>query len=64
MWSARMIAPDEELDGAPVLRRVVELEAGEVRRATLHVTALGVVEATVNGQPVSDEVLAPGLDEL
>ena len=60
MWSARMIAPDEELDGAPVLRRVVELEAGEVRRATLHVTALGVVEATVNGQLVSDEVLAPG----
>ena len=58
-WAARMITPDADLDGAPIFRRRVRL-AGEPRRATLHVTALGVVEASVNGRPVSDEVLAPG----
>ena len=59
MWQARMIAPDDDFDGAPILRRLVVLD-GEVSRATLHVTALGVVEPSVNGMPVSDEVLAPG----
>ncbi len=54
-----MIAPGRGLDAAPVYRRTIELD-GEVQRATLHVTALGVVEASVNGRPVSDEVLAPG----
>ncbi len=54
-----MITPATDLDAAPVFRRVVELD-GDVRRATLRVTALGVVEASVNGRPVSDEVLAPG----
>ncbi|MDR7255138.1 alpha-L-rhamnosidase [Nocardioides sp. BE266] len=58
-WVARMITPDVELDAAPLFRRAVEL-AGEVGRATLHLTAFGVVEASVNGSPVSDEVLAPG----
>ena len=58
-WVARMITPVADLDAAPVFRRVVEL-SGDVRRATLAVTALGVVEASVNGVPVSDEVLAPG----
>ena len=59
MWQARMIAPDAGLDAAPILRKSFALE-GEVRRATLHLTALGVVEASINGTPVGDEVLAPG----
>jgi alpha-L-rhamnosidase len=58
-WVARMITPGSELDAAPVFRRVVDLSR-DVRRAVLHVTALGVVEASVNGSPVGDEVLAPG----
>ncbi|HEY0642765.1 MAG TPA: alpha-L-rhamnosidase N-terminal domain-containing protein, partial [Nocardioides sp.] len=58
-WVARMIAPGSGLDAAPVFRRVLLLD-GDVRRAVLHVTALGVVEASVNGRPVGDEVLAPG----
>ncbi|QKJ20879.1 alpha-L-rhamnosidase [Microbacterium hominis] len=59
---ARFIAPDEEFDGAPRLRRQIELDAGHgpVQRASLLVTALGICEVWVNGRPVSDEVLTPG----
>ena len=62
-WAATLICPDEDFDGAPLLRR----EFAPRRRArsgaesaTLHATAHGVFEAYLNGQPVSDEVLSPG----
>ncbi|WP_238441309.1 alpha-L-rhamnosidase [Frankia sp. AgW1.1] len=44
---------------APYLRREFAVGRG-LRRATLRVTALGLVEAHVNGTRVGDEVLAPG----
>jgi alpha-L-rhamnosidase len=44
---------------APYLRRGFTVDEGLVR-ATLHVTALGLVEAHLNGEVVGDEVLAPG----
>ena len=61
-WSATLICPDEDFDGAPLLRREFALDDGHgpVRRATLHATAHGVFEAYLNGQPVSDDVLSPG----
>ena len=61
-WTAILISPDDDFDGAPLLRREFVLEDGHgpVRRATLHATAHGVFEAYVNGQPVSDDVLSPG----
>ncbi len=61
-WSALPIAPDEDFDGAPLLRTEFALEEGHgpVSRATLHATAQGVFEAYLNGQPVSDDVLSPG----
>ena len=61
-WSSILICPDQEFDGAPLLRREFRLDPdhGSVRSATLHATAHGVVEAYLNGQPVSDEVLTPG----
>jgi alpha-L-rhamnosidase len=61
-WSALPIAPDEDFDGAPLLRTEFGLEGGhgQVARATLHATAQGVFEAYLNGQPVSDDVLSPG----
>ena len=61
-WSAMPIAPDEDFDGAPLLRKEFGLEEGHgwIRRATLHATAHGVFEAYLNGQPVSDDVLSPG----
>lgn len=61
-WRARMIAADHEFDGAPLLRREFELATGHgaVAAATLTVTALGVVEAWLNGRPVAGDLLTPG----
>ena len=60
--AARMIAPENPTDAAPLLRREFALDAGHgaVERATLRTSALGLVEAWVNGIPSSDELLAPG----
>ncbi|WP_233265609.1 alpha-L-rhamnosidase [Leifsonia sp. AG29] len=61
-WQARMIAAGEDFDRAPLLRREFTLDAGHgaVARATLRLTAQGVVEAWLNGRPVSEELLTPG----
>ena len=61
-WSALPISPDEDFDGAPLLRGefVFDEGHGPVSRATLHATAQGVFEAFLNGEPVSDDVLSPG----
>ncbi|BDZ65588.1 alpha-L-rhamnosidase [Agromyces mangrovi Wang et al. 2018] len=61
-WTARMIAPDDEFGGAPLLRREVTLDTGHgaVEEATLRYSALGVVEAWLNGRPVSADLLTPG----
>ena len=61
-WSALPISPDEDFDGAPLLRGEFVLDKGHgpVFRATLHATAQGVFEAFLNGEPVSDDVLSPG----
>ncbi|MET0447143.1 MAG: family 78 glycoside hydrolase catalytic domain [Aeromicrobium sp.] len=60
--TSHFIAPDQEFDGAPLLRREVRLDAGHgaVSSATLQLSALGVCEAWINGQPVSQDVLTPG----
>jgi alpha-L-rhamnosidase len=44
---------------APLLRREFEL-SGAVTRARLYVTSLGLHDVTLNGQRVSDTLLAPG----
>jgi alpha-L-rhamnosidase len=61
-WSALPISPNEDFDGAPLLRTEFALQEGHgpVARATLHATAHGIFEAYLNGQPVSDDVLSPG----
>ena len=61
-WRATMIGPDEECDGAPVLRTEFDLDRGHgaVVDAVWHATARGVFTASVNGVPVSNEVLSPG----
>ena len=54
--------PDPVADAlrpAPYLRRSFTL-AGPVAAARLHVTALGLYEARLNGQRVGDAFLAPG----
>lgn len=61
-WHAQMIAADEDFAGAPLLRREFSVEEGHgaITRATLTLSAQGVVEAWLNGRPVSDDVLTPG----
>src|SRR5690349_23238773 len=61
-WTGEMIAPDDEFAGAPLLRGEVRLAAGhgDVVRAELSATSLGVFAADLNGQPVSTDVLSPG----
>jgi alpha-L-rhamnosidase len=61
-WTARFVSP-VELGGmempAPVLRTTFNLPSDSVS-ARLYATAHGVYEATINGQPVGEHVLAPG----
>jgi alpha-L-rhamnosidase len=62
-WQASFVASPSFVVGATdnpaaYLRRAVEVS--ELRSATLHVTALGLVEPWVNGMRVGDELLAPG----
>ncbi|MDQ0798762.1 family 78 glycoside hydrolase catalytic domain [Arthrobacter sp. SLBN-112] len=61
-WHAAMITPDQDFDGAPLLRKEFTLEEGHggVVRATLRATAFGVYEAFINGVPVGPDVLSPG----
>jgi alpha-L-rhamnosidase len=61
-WHAAMITPDEDFDGAPLLRKEFSLEEGHgaVAKATLRATAFGVYEALINGVPVGEDVLSPG----
>ncbi|MFF1635848.1 family 78 glycoside hydrolase catalytic domain [Leifsonia sp. NPDC058248] len=61
-WQARMIAADDDFDGAPLLRREFAVDSGHgaVKSATLTLTAQGVIEASVNGRPVSDDLFTPG----
>ncbi|WP_334173215.1 family 78 glycoside hydrolase catalytic domain [Sinomonas sp.] len=61
-WHARFVSPDAEFGGAPLLRGEFRLEEGHggVASATLFVSALGVVEAFVNGRRASGDLLTPG----
>src|SRR6185437_15140203 len=61
-WQARMIAADDDFAGAPLLRKEFVLEDGHgaVTSATLKLSAQGIVEAWLNGSPVSDDLLTPG----
>ena len=61
-----LIAADADFDGAPLLRREFTLDDGHgaVTSATLDVSALGVVEAWLDGSPVSDDLLDTRLEQL
>jgi alpha-L-rhamnosidase len=61
-WSAAMITPYADLGSAPLFRKEIELDGGHetVESAVLHISSLGVFEAAINGNPVSDDVLSPG----
>ena len=60
-WVAEPIGlADPDRPAQPALLRTTFTVEGEVRRATLYYTALGVAEPELNGTAVDDDVLAPG----
>jgi hypothetical protein len=61
-WTARMITANRDMDRAPLLRRAFTLteDHGEVRAATLRITAYGICEAWINDEPASTDLLTPG----
>lgn len=59
-WSAKWIAPAQEMgDVCPVFVKEFAGKEG-VAKAELFITAMGVYEASLNGERVGEYVLAPG----
>lgn len=61
-WTAAFIsasAPSSADDPAVYVRREFEVDEG-LSRATLHVTAIGIIEPHLNGERIGDDVLMPG----
>lgn len=63
-WKAQFIRPGWEEDATqprpgPLMRKEFSLPQ-KVRKARLYITALGVYEASLNGQLVGDQVMPPG----
>ncbi|WP_432542037.1 alpha-L-rhamnosidase [Kineococcus sp. SYSU DK002] len=61
-WQARFISSADaagETDPAPYLRREFSVDR-DLRQAVLKVSAIGLVDAHVNGTSLGDEVLVPG----
>ncbi len=65
IWSAHLIVPNDDFDGAPLLRKEFALADGhgQVVRATLHATAHGVFEAFSTGSRCRRRA-QPGLEQL
>ena len=61
-WAGRWIGPPAETEHAPVLTGYFSLK-GEVRSARLYITGLGLYHARLNGRPVTDELLTPGVSD-
>ncbi|SDG64718.1 family 78 glycoside hydrolase catalytic domain [Microbacterium pygmaeum] len=60
-WTATAIGlPDPEGIAQPAVLRTEFDVAGDVVRATLYATAVGVYQAAVNGSDVDDQVMKPG----
>lgn len=60
IWKAKWIAPAKPMgDVCPLFYRNFHI-AGPVKKAILHITAVGVYEASINGQRAGDFILAPG----
>ncbi len=55
----KLIQPDASAYGAAQIRKEFSAN-GEVRRATVHASALGNYRLHINGQPVADDYFTPG----
>ncbi|MDE7331797.1 MAG: glycoside hydrolase family 78 protein [Lachnospiraceae bacterium] len=60
-WQAKWIGPEKRDSFHPVLGRRFTLR-GQVKRARLYVTGVGLFEASLNGEKLGQEFLAPYLN--
>ena len=59
-WQAKWIKPSWETENkAPLFAKRFRVQQ-PVASAVLRMTGMGVYEAAINGQPVTDTVLSPG----
>ena len=61
-WTARFVSPRAgapERPGAPVLCRLARLDP-DIASARLYITAQGLFCASIDGRPVTDDLLTPG----
>lgn len=61
-WAGRWIGPPTGTERSPVLTGRFDLP-GKVRAARLYVTGLGLYRSALNGRPVTDELLTPGISD-
>ncbi len=61
-WTGQWIGPPAGTDGVPVLTGHFPCPS-PVSKARLLITGLGLYRAEMNGQPVSDEFLTPGISD-
>ncbi len=61
-WGSGVREPKEEPDAAPLLRKEFTVD-GEIANATIHYSAGGYANVSLNGEPISDEMLAPGFTD-
>lgn len=61
-WIGRWIGPPVGASRAPVLSGSFSV-AGEVQKARLYMTGLGLYRALLNGRPVTEEALTPGISD-
>jgi len=57
-WTAQWIGMPECCGFHPILSKTFQTR-GELRRARLYITGVGLYEASINGKKVGDDVLAP-----
>ncbi|WP_205472717.1 family 78 glycoside hydrolase catalytic domain [Nocardioides sp. SYSU D00038] len=61
-WGSQVKPPKDPVDPAPLLRKEFEVD-GEVADATIYYAAGGYADVSLNGAPISDEVLSPGFTD-
>ncbi|MDQ0726723.1 alpha-L-rhamnosidase [Microbacterium sp. W4I20] len=61
-FEAAFVAPDDADLTAPLLRKTISLDRdhGAIVRASMRVSALGVIEAYIDGAAISEDLLTPG----
>ncbi len=60
VWTAKWIGPNTDSDYAPTLSRSFTAEHPPIS-ARLYITGLGLYSASLNGLPITNEVLSPGV---